>query len=342
MARLRTAVIGVGHLGKEHARILAGLPEVELVGVADIDFEQAAAVARRCGTSAYRDHRQLLSLVAAATIAVPTTNHFLIAGEFLERGIPLLVEKPLADTHQKADALVQSAHAHGAMLQVGHIERYNPAYEEARERGLRPRFVECERLGPFSGRSTDIGVVLDLMIHDLDLLLDLIRSPVQSVEAVGWTVHGRQEDVAHARVVFADGCEAHLSASRASVVPRRQMRLWGDAGYAALDLAGRCLAVAESPHQGSGQAPSRSANSATEGNLRLIRPERSGDQLTRELRDFVDCVQTGVPPRVTGEDGCAAIALATRILDGIRHDATSKLRGRIVPWSPRGEGDAAA
>src|SRR5262249_55503510 len=185
MSRLRLAVIGVGHLGKEHARILAGMPEVELVGVADVNAEQARAVAARCGTRAYGEYWPLLNLVDAAVIAVPTLSHCEIAAEFLRRGLPLLVEKPLAANLEQANELVELARTHKTALQVGHIERFNPAFRELEGRPLQPKFVTCERLGPFSGRSTDIGVILDLMIHDLDLLLQLVRAPVAAVAAVG-------------------------------------------------------------------------------------------------------------------------------------------------------------
>src|SRR5271166_50117 len=157
MARLRMAVIGVGHLGKEHARILADLPEVELVGVADVNIDQAHTVARRLGTKAFGDYWPLLNLVDATCIVVPTTYHFAVAAEFLRRGIPVLVEKPLALDLQQADALAELAYRHGATLQVGHIERFNPAFEDLETRPLQPKFVTCERVGPFSGRSTDIG-----------------------------------------------------------------------------------------------------------------------------------------------------------------------------------------
>src|SRR5579883_1099075 len=166
MARLRLAVIGVGHLGKEHARILAGMPDVELVGVADPNAPQAEAVALRCGTRAYADHRQLFDAVDAAVVAAPTAHHHAVACDFLRRGVPLLIEKPLAAELDKADEMVGLARRHGTVLQVGHIERFNPAFEELCRRPLRPKYVSCERCGGFTGRSTDVGAVLDLMIHD--------------------------------------------------------------------------------------------------------------------------------------------------------------------------------
>src|SRR5438105_12135407 len=170
MKRLRMAVVGVGHLGKEHARILAGLPEVELVAVADVNAEQAQAVARRHGTQALADYWPLLNLVDAASIAVPTSLHVEVAREFLRRGIPILVEKPLAADLAGADELTALARQTGTLLQVGHIERFNPAFEELQRRAIQPLMVRAERVGPFTGRSADVGVVLDLMIHDLDLV----------------------------------------------------------------------------------------------------------------------------------------------------------------------------
>ena len=219
MTRLRLAVIGVGHLGKEHARILAGMSAVELVGVADVNAAQAEAVALRCGTQAFGDYRALLPLVDAAVVVVPTLHHHAVAAEFLHRGVPVLVEKPLAANLAEAKELVELAQRQGVLLQVGHIERFNPAFEElARRPSGRGSWV-ASAVGPFSGRSTDIGAVLDLMIHDLDLLLALVRSPVRDVTALGASVLGGHEDVAQARVVFENGCVANLTASRISTAP---------------------------------------------------------------------------------------------------------------------------
>jgi predicted dehydrogenase len=329
MARLRMAVIGVGHLGKEHARILAGLPEVELVGVADVNPDQAQTVARRCGTRGYSDFWPLLNLVDAATIAVPTTYHHAIACEFLRRGLPLLVEKPLAATLDEANALVELAQRHATLLQVGHIERFNPAFEELQRRPLQPKFVECERLGPFSGRSTDIGVVLDLMIHDLDLLLALVEAPVHSVQALGVTVFGQHEDLANARLVFANGCVANVTASRASPTPRRRMRLWAPEGYVSLDWAQRRLTLVQpsAPLRQHGLDVRRLSPSALATlkdelygrHLEVLHLDRNrGDQLTRELQHFIHCVRTGERPRVRGEEGRDALALATRVLESLR------------------------
>jgi predicted dehydrogenase len=324
MARLRMAVVGVGHLGKEHARILAGLPEVELVGVADVNAEQAQTVARRLSTQAFADYWPLLNLVDAATIVVPTTFHFAVAAEFLGRGIPLLVEKPLAATLREAELLVALAERHGAILQVGHIERFNPAFEQLRHRPMQPKFISCERLGPFTGRSTDIGVVLDLMIHDLDLLLALTGSPVGQLEAVGVSLFGGQEDVANARLHFADGCIAEATASRISVAPSRHMRVWAPEGYAHVDFRQRRLLLAQPSEQlrrrGADLTALARGNADAWGrHIETLEMDcNQGDQLTRELQEFVTCVQTGAKPRVSGAEGRDALALAERVLESLR------------------------
>jgi predicted dehydrogenase len=329
MARLRMAVVGVGHLGQSHARILSGLPDVELVGVVDVNLDQAQAVARRHGTQAYPHYWPLLNLIDAACIVVPTSAHHPVALDFLRRGIHLLVEKPLAPTLEQAESLVDEARAHGAVLQVGHVERFNPAFEELARRPLQPKFIESERLGPFTGRSMDIGVVLDLMIHDLDLILALARSPMRSVEAVGVRVFGEHEDVANARIVLANGCVANVTASRVSGTPRRCMRVWAPEGYAGIDFARRRITFVQPSAQLRRQAlKGRPLDAAAMAlvkdqlfghHLQMLSLERAeGDQLTRELQDFVHCAQSGVRPRVSGEDGRDALALASRVLDSLR------------------------
>jgi predicted dehydrogenase len=343
MARLRVAVVGVGHLGKEHARILAGLDGVELIGVADVNAEQASAVARRVGTEAYDDFLPFLGRAEAVCVVVPTTQHFAVASEFLRRGTPVLVEKPLAATLEQAEALVGLAARHGALLQVGHIERFNPAFEELQRVPLRPKFVACERLGPFTGRSTDIGVVLDLMIHDLDLLLALVRSPVRRVEALGVSLFGAHEDVAHARLQFADGCVATVSASRANPAPVRSMQVWAPEGFVCADLAKRRLTLVQpseqvrrhglDPRRLDGASPARLKEELFGRHLEVLELDRNrGDQLTRELEEFVRCVRTGQAPRATGEVGLSAVALASRVLDSLRsHAWEGDPRGPVGP-----------
>jgi predicted dehydrogenase len=359
------AVVGVGHLGKEHARILAGLPSVELVGVADINYEQAQAVARRWGVRAFADYWPLLNLVDAASIVVPTSMHFTVASEFLKRGMPVLIEKPIALDLDQANALVEMSRGLGTVLQVGHIERFNPAFEQLQNRQLQAKFVVCERHGVFTGRSGDIGVVLDLMIHDLDLLLALVGAPVVEVQAVGLSVFGKQEDVGQAWLRFANGSVATVSASRASLTPSRQMQVWSPEGFADVDFAKRKLTLMQPSdevrlHGLDTQRldPASLARLKEElfgRHLQVLELDCNqgvGDQLTRELEHFVQCVQTGSMPRVSGSDGRDAVALAHRILECIKlHRWDGQEHGPAGPThlpAPRGplfipgEGKAAA
>jgi predicted dehydrogenase len=338
MSRLRVGVVGVGHLGKEHARILTTLPDVELAGVADPNAAQAEAVAQRCGTRAFTDPRALLPLVDAAVIVAPTSHHHPLAVDFLRQGLPLLVEKPMALNVRQAEEMMELAQRHGAFLQVGHIERFNPAFEELLRHPLQPKFITCERYSGFSGRSTDIGVVLDLMIHDLDLVLTLVRSPVRSVEALGVAVFGGQEDLAQARVTFANGCIADLKASRVHPSAVRCMHIFGPEGFAGVDFARRHLTLMQ-PAEPLRQSPLDAAALATlktELFNRHIQVQEMAcpavDQLTGELNDFIQCVRTGRRPRVDGAAGRDALALAGRILDSLRTHSWEGMEGPSGPW----------
>jgi predicted dehydrogenase len=343
MARLRMAVIGVGHLGKEHARILAGLSEVELVGVVDINADQAELVARQYNTRAFEQVWPVLNMIDAAVIAVPTCDHHGMAVPFLERQIPILVEKPLTPTRVHAEELVDLAERHGTHLQVGHIERFNPAFEALLERTIQPKYVECERLGRFTGRSADIGAVLDLMIHDIDLLLTLVKAPVNEVRAIGAAVFGGHEDLVNARLSFANGCVANLTASRISPRALRRMRVWAPEGYAKVDFGRRRLTLVQPSEsvRRHGLDPRRlppAARAAIKdelfGNyLQMLEVKcNRGDQLTRELQEFVQSVTTGKPPRVSGRDGLNAIAVADCILEQIRnHSWTGQSDGPHGP-----------
>jgi predicted dehydrogenase len=343
MVRLRLGVVGVGHLGKEHARILAGMPDVTLVGVADPNASQAESVALRCGTRAYSDYRPLLEAVDAAVIAAPTAHHHAIACDFLRRGVPLLVEKPLTAELGQADELVSLASRQQVLLQAGHIERFNPAFEELQRHPLRPKYISCERCSGFTGRSTDIGVVLDLMIHDLDLVLALVRAPVTSVWAMGVAVLGGHEDLARARVTFADGCVADLCASRVHPAPVRCMQIWSAEGYASVDFARRHLTLTQpSDSLRQGRIDSRRLDAATASSLkaelftRYIQVQEidcaGGDQLTAELQEFVGSVHGDGAPRVSGTAGRDAVGLATRVLAELRgHEWEAKATGPIGP-----------
>ena len=355
MRRLKLGVVGVGHLGQAHARVLAESPGVELVGVVDTNPDQAAAVADRHGAKVFDSHADLAECVDAACIVVPTVHHYMVACDFLKRGIPLLIEKPLAINLEQATELVDLSRTHRAILQVGHIERFNPAYEELRTRTIRPKFVECERHGTFTGRSIDIGCVLDLMIHDLDLLLDLIGGPVVEVEAIGAAVFGGHEDMANARLRFADGCVAHLTASRMSPNPKRKLRIWAPEGYAGIDFVERRITLVRPSDElrRRGIPPARLdptkrhqlQNQIFTRYLETLDKNCDrGDQLTRELHHFLACVRTGRTPRVTGEDGRDAIALATRVLESMnRHQWENRPDGPTGPDElPKPAGDLLA
>lgn len=344
MTRIRMAVIGVGHLGQHHARILAGLPDVELVGVVDANPQQARTIAGRLGTRVFAAPEELLGQVDAVSVVTPTLYHHSVASLFLDQGIPVLVEKPICRTVAEANDLIARAQASGAALQVGHIERFNPAFEELIKRPIRPKFVEAERHGPFTGRSVDIGAVLDLMIHDLDLLLSLIRSRVERVSAVGAPVFGGHEDMVNARLEFANGCIAHVTASRISARPKRRLRVWAPEGYAGIDFVNRRLTLVQQSEEVrkyglrvdlmDAAARARLKDELFTKHLQVLNldGDRKGDQLTAELKHFIDCVRTGRRPRVTGEDGRDALELAERVLKALReHKWEGEAEGPVGP-----------
>ncbi len=352
MTRLRMAVIGVGHLGQHHARILAGLPDVDLVGVVDANPDQARSVADRLGTTPYSHFEPLLGQVDAVSVVTPTIFHHQVAAEFLQHGIPVLVEKPICRTVAEANDLIDLAEKVGVPLQVGHIERFNPAFEDLSRRPIVPKFVEAERHGPFTGRSIDIGAVLDLMIHDLDLLLALIGGPVRNVSAVGAAIFGGHEDMVNARLEFENGCIAHVTASRISPKPKRRLRVWAPEGYAGIDFVSRKLILVQAGEElrRFGLRVDR-MDAASRARLKdevfgrylqvlFLDGDRKNDQLTAELRHFVDCVITGRRPRVGGEDGRDALELAERILAAVhRHQWHGTPDGPIGPGAfPRPSG----
>lgn len=306
---MRAVVVGVGHLGKHHARILASLPGVTLAGVVDTDAERASQVAAERGTSAYADVAQVPGKIDVAVVAVPTESHARIAHWLLESGVHTLVEKPMTQTIAEADALIAAARSRGVILAVGHSERFNPAVVAARPHLTDPRFIEVHRLGQLPGRSLDIDVVLDLMIHDLDLILSLVPSEVDGVEAVGVPVLTPRIDIANARLRFANGCIANLTASRISREPVRKIRFFQQDAYVSIDTAAREVELWRLVPQPAG-AP-------TIGGGKL---DVAGDEaLKGELEDFLGAVRDGRAPAVTGQQGRAALALATRIVELMGH-----------------------
>jgi predicted dehydrogenase len=306
---MRAAVIGVGHLGKHHARILSSLPGVTLVGVVDINAERAAKIAADHGTHAYSDWRELAGKVDVAVVAVPTEAHAEVAVPLIQSGVHALVEKPLASTVEEADRLIGAARDGRVVLAVGHSERFNPAFTAAKPHIRDPRFIEVHRLGTFSERSLDIDVVLDLMIHDLDLLLSLVQSEVESAEAVGVPVLTRRIDIANVRLKFKNGCIANLTASRISREPVRKIRFFERDSYVSIDSAAREVerwSLVRQP----GALPRIDG-----GKL-----EVSGEEpLRRELEDFVGAIRDSRAPEVTGDQGRAALELAVRIVELMGH-----------------------
>ncbi len=297
-------VIGVGHLGSRHARIYSSLPEAELVGVVDIIPERARAVAREYGGEAVSDYRRLIPRLRAASVAVPTVGHCKIALELMRAGIDVLVEKPIASTVPEAEEMVDAAKAEGRVLAVGHTERYNPAVRALLGQATDPRFIEVHRLGAFTARSLDIDAVLDLMIHDLDVVAALVDSPVSSVEAVGVPVLTDKVDIANARIRFDSGCVANLTASRISQTKVRKLRIWERQRYVSVDYVNQ-EALSYRLGQNEGPFPEIRCE-----NLTLDHEE----PLKNELKDFLRAVWKRERPLVPGEDGLRALQLAQRVL----------------------------
>ena len=327
--RVRVGVVGVGHLGRHHARLLAANPRAELVAVADLNADVVAAAAEKHGCRGTVDYRELIGTVEAVSVVVPTVAHREVAGAFLENGVDVLVEKPITPDEITGAELVELARAHGRILQVGHVERFNPAFEALSQRGIEPRYVESQRLAPFSFRSTDVGVVLDLMIHDIDLVLSLVRSPVRSVRAYGGAVFTPAEDMASATLEFENGAIAQLTASRVALKPVRKMRVFSRDSYASIDFAEHSgVLIRKNPGWDIGKLDVGSVDTSRiddlwkyvfEGLLSVDRYQvGERNPLAEELTAFLGCVLTRSEPLVTGEDGCAAVALARRVRDAIR------------------------
>jgi len=327
MSRLRVGVVGVGALGRHHARILSEMPDVELVAVADSHAERGQDVAARCRTQWVADYRQLASDVDAVSIVVPTSAHLSVASEFLNRSIPVLVEKPLAPSVSAARELTELARSNRTTLQVGHIERFNPAWQDALPRLDAPKYIRAERLAPFTFRSTDIGVVLDLMIHDLDLVLSIVPSPLRAVEAFGMSLMGPNEDIVQARLSFQNGCIADLTASRVHPEARRSFHAWSRSGCVAVDLHQRTIqrfsptpALLQGPPPVSlAQQPDADVEALKSSVFtrwfdfaqQSVPPQ---DALTAELASFLDCVRNQQQPLVDGDTALAALIAAERVL----------------------------
>ena len=304
---LRCAVIGVGHLGKWHAAKYAQLPDVDLVAVVDSNAATARETASRHGCGAVLDHRNLLGKVDAVSIAAPTTLHYAIARDFLDVGCHVLLEKPITTTIEEAEALNQLAEERDVVLQIGHLERFNAALQRLLENPLNPRFIESHRLAPFKPRATDVSVVLDLMIHDIDIILDLVDSPLTEVRASGARILTGDIDIANARLEFADGCVANVTSSRVSTKSERRMRIFQPHGYASVDFQNRILAV----HHLGDDAPGTGVPEVHSEEWAFD----TSDALLAEIEAFVAAVRGEQPVVVSGRAGQRALEAATRITD---------------------------
>ncbi|MBN2022274.1 MAG: Gfo/Idh/MocA family oxidoreductase [Pirellulales bacterium] len=343
MTRIRLAVIGAGRLGGFHAEKAAAHPDVELVGIVDPAEAQRQRVAAACGARAWADHRAVAERIDAAIVAAPTSLHHALGMDLARRGVHLLIEKPLCPVAAEAEELVETAQRHGVVLQVGHVERFNPAWQAAVAHVPNPKYIEAVRASGFTFRGIDVGVVLDLMIHDIDLVLSLVRSPVRRVEALGLSVLGGHEDVANARLHFESGCVATLSASRVSHEPARWMSIWSARGHARIDF-GALSATVVRPSEAilRRQFDATALNAAQidyyrEHLLREHFPRESVacervDALACELDDFVQSIRAPRAPRVCGREAAAAVAVAERILEKIHlHAWDDRADGPIGP-----------
>ncbi len=305
MSQFRTAVIGVGYLGRFHAQKYAQATGSRLIAVADATESARMRVAAETGARPVADYRELLGEVDAVSVVTPTPAHFQIAHDFLRAGAHVLVEKPITETAEQARMLIEAARKAGRVLQVGHLERFNPAVRAAEPCLRTPRFIECHRLAPYRERGTDVNVVLDLMIHDIDIVQAIVGSPIASLEAVGAPVFSDEIDIANARIRFENGCVANTTASRVSLKTERKLRLFEDDAYLSIDLQQRILTVIR-----------KRAGEPSEGQLPVTIEEQSfeqGDALRAEIESFIDCAREGRPPVVTGEDGLRALETAIRI-----------------------------
>jgi predicted dehydrogenase len=308
--RLKVAVVGVGHFGRLHAEKYAAMDDVELVAVVDQDAARGADAAAAHGCQALQDFRDLAGQVDAASLTVPTSLHHAVGLEVLEMGISLLVEKPITETVDSANALIATAKARGLTLQVGHLERFSPAYFALAERVAKPLFIEANRIAPFQPRAKDVNVVLDLMIHDIDLIMALVKSPLISVDAVGAAVVSEGEDIVSARLGFASGCAANLTASRVSLKTERSMRIFQPDAYLVADLAQRKVT---SRRKGEGEMFPGIPNIETEEFS-----FEQADALAHEIADFVRCVRSKETPAVNGEAGRDAVQAALMITDSLQ------------------------
>jgi predicted dehydrogenase len=299
MDKVKVGIIGVGYLGTQHARILSYLEEAELIGVADIDFKKAMVIGNRHGVKYYENYENMLDEIDAGIVATPTSEHFAISMKLLKKGKSVLVEKPIAETVEQAEKLVAAADKSGLILQIGHLERFNPAVEALEDLISEPKFIEVQRLGSFSARSLDIDVVLDLMIHDLDIIMALIKDEVKVIRSSGIHVLSDKIDIANARLEFASGCIATLTASRVHQGKVRKLRIFEPTSYYSIDYIDQEVKVF--PLNG------------RQTDIKTLKIKKE-EPLKKELQNFFRCIIDGKKRKVTGEEGLRALKLAYSVL----------------------------
>lgn len=323
-SRIRIGVIGAGKIGAHHARVASKIPDADLVGVCDTNLWRAQLASWQANTVAVRDYKDLLRKVDAVVIAVPTPMHLEVGLAALNSGVHALIEKPLAASVEEARKLLDAAEASKVVLQVGHVERFNPAVLAAISHIRRPRFITVERLGPYDPRMSHIGVVLDLMIHDLDILLTLVGSEVENLEAVGAHLLSRHEDIANVRVRFKNGCVADLTASRISMEKCRKLRIFQEESYISLDYANTALKIYKK----------KSPVIKSLKDIEILRPKLStAEPLKSEHIHFLDCIRHNRKPWPSGEHGVEALKLALQISDELeRYEVSGHAAARsLVP-----------
>ena len=299
MSGIRVGIVGVGYLGTQHARILSYLEEAELEAVADIDFQKALQIGNRHGVRYHENYEEMIDGIDAAVVATDTVAHFAVAENLLRHGKHVLVEKPITETVEQGERLLELAERNGLILQVGHLERFNPAVEAVENMISDPRFIEVQRLGSFSARSLDIDVVLDLMIHDLDIILALIKDEVVSIKSSGIHVVSEKTDIANARLEFRSGCVASLTASRVHQGKVRKLRIFEPASYYSIDYIDQEVKVF--PLDG------------RQTDIKTLKIQKD-EPLKRELKNFLECVATGSRNKVTGAEGLRALRLAHDVI----------------------------
>ncbi|HBO85024.1 MAG: UDP-N-acetyl-D-glucosamine dehydrogenase [Deltaproteobacteria bacterium GWC2_42_11] len=306
--KIKVGVVGVGYLGKFHAEKYSNIPEVELTGVVDIDKKAADETALRFNTKPFYNYKNLFGKIDAVSIVVPTHIHYPVAKAFIEKGIDCLIEKPITTTIEEASDLVSEAEKRGVILQVGHLERFNPAITALSGIIDNPMFIESDRLAPFDMRGTDVCVVLDLMIHDIDIILNLVKADIRRVDSVGIPVISKEVDIANARIEFSNGCVANVTASRISREKLRKMRLFQHNGYISIDFIQQKITILKKPTDTEGVFPKIGEN-----NLDI----EKGDSLLAEIKAFIHSVAARTEPPVTGKDGKRALEVALRIKESL-------------------------